>query len=83
MKKQNHRLWVPRLFIRKAEETAVREGRLNENGREVKKGKMKPSLAYAKARERQLALLGTGLALGTKSRRPAARDELHGREQDA
>lgn len=83
MKKQNHRLCVPRLFIRNAEQTAVREGRFNENGREVKKGKRKPSLSYVKARERQLALLGAGLDLGIKGKRPTARDELHEREQDA
>jgi ribosomal 50S subunit-associated protein YjgA (DUF615 family) len=60
---------------------AVREDRsLNDYVREAIEEKNKRSSGYAKARKRQLALLGKGLELGTKGGKPAARDELHGRE---
>ncbi len=81
MNKRNLTISLPYPLVRKAKEMAVREDRsLNDYVREAIEEKNKRSTGYVKARERQLALLGKGLAFGTKGRKPAGRDDLHGRE---
>ena len=81
MRKRNLTLSLPYPLVRRAKEMAVRENRsLNDYVREAIEEKNERSSGYAKARERQLALLRTGLKLGTNGEKPAARDELHGRE---
>jgi hypothetical protein len=81
VKKRNLTLSLPYPLVRKAKEMAVREDRsLNDYVREAIEEKNHRSSGYAKARDRQLALLGKGLVLGTKGRKPAPRDDLHGRK---
>jgi len=81
MEKRNLTLSLPYPLVRKAKEMAVREDRsLNDYVREAIEEKNARSSGYAKARERQLALLDKGLELGTKGGIPAARNELHGRK---
>jgi len=81
MEKRNLTLSLPYPLVRKAKEMAVREDRsLNDYVREAIEEKNARSSGYAKARERQLALLGKGLTLGTEGGKPATRDGLHGRQ---
>lgn len=79
-KKRNLTLSLPYLLVRKAKEMAVREDRsLNDYVRAAIEEKIEHASGYAEARERQLARLEKGLALGTKGRKPAVRDDLHER----
>jgi len=81
MEKRNLTLSLPYPLVRKAKEMAVREDRsLNDYVRKAIEEKNARSSGYAKARERQLALLDKGLELGTKGGISAARNELHGRK---
>jgi predicted transcriptional regulator len=80
MKKRNLTVALPYPLVRKAKEMAVREDRsLNDYVRAAIEEKIENASGYAKARERQLARLEQGLALGTKGRKPAGRDALHER----
>jgi hypothetical protein len=81
MKKRNLTVSLPYPLVHKAKEMAVREDRsLNDYVRRAIEEKIDRSSGYTKARERQLARLERGLALGTKGRSPAARYDLHERE---
>ncbi|MDH7512713.1 MAG: CopG family transcriptional regulator [Clostridiales bacterium] len=81
MKKRNLTVSLPYVLVCKAKEMAVREDRsLNDYVRKAIEEKIDRSSGYARARERQLACLKKGLALGTKGRSPLARDDLHERK---
>jgi hypothetical protein len=78
--KRNLTLSLPYSLVRKAKEMAVREDRtLNSYVRTAIEEKIERTAGYAAARKRQQERLHKGLALGTRGRKPAARDELHGR----
>ena len=80
MEKRNLTLSLPYPLVSKAKEMAVREERsLNEYVRLAIEEKIVRASGFAKARERQLRLLKSGLGLGTKGRRPAVREALHER----
>jgi len=81
MNKRNLTVSLSYPLVRKAKEMAVREDRsLNKYVREAIEEKIDRSSGYAKAKKRQLASLERGLGLGTKGRKPAARDDLHERK---
>jgi hypothetical protein len=78
--KRNLTLSLPQPLVRKAKELAVREERsLNEYVKEAIQEKISRSSGYTKAMERQLKYLEKGVRMESRGRRPATRDELHGR----
>jgi hypothetical protein len=80
MEKRNLTLSLPYPLVNKAKEMAVREERsLNEYVRQAIEEKIVRSSGFSKSRERQLRRLKSGFSLGTKGRRPADREALHGR----
>lgn len=80
-KKRNLTLSLPYSLVRKAKEMAVREDRtLNSYVRTAIEEKIERTAGYAAARKRQQERLQKGLGLGTRGRKPGARDELHERK---
>lgn len=80
MKKRNVTLSLPYPLIRTAKEMAVKEdSSLNDYVRRAIEEKIVRSSGFVEARERQLRRLKGGFVMGTKGRRPAAREALHER----
>ena len=80
MIKQNVTLSLPKTLIRKAKQIAVQEEKsFNELVRQCLEQHLSKTTNYAKARDRQIGLLESGLDFGTGGRIQISRDEIHER----
>ena len=80
MEKQNVTLSLPKTLLKKAKRLAVQEEKsFNELVRQCLEQRLSGTSGYAKARERQLRLLESGIDLGTNGRVSVTREEIHGR----
>lgn len=80
MERQNITLSLPKALLKKAKTLAVMKDRsLSELLRETLEEKVKDETGYQRAKERQVALMGQGIDMGTKGKITVSRDELHER----
>jgi hypothetical protein len=80
MIKQNITLSLPKNLIRKAKHIAFQEEKsFNELVRQCLEQRLSKTTNYAKARDRQIELLESGLDFGTEGRIKVGRDEIHER----
>jgi hypothetical protein len=78
MIKQNITLSLPKALIRKVKHIALQEEKsFNELVRQCLEQRLSKTTNYAKARDRQIGLLESGLDFGTDGRILISRDEVH------
>jgi len=80
MERQNVTLSLPKALLRKAKTLAVKKDKsLSDLLRETLEEKVKEETGYQRAKNRQIALMGKGLDMGTKGKITISREELHER----
>lgn len=80
MERQNVTLSLPKTLLKKAKTLAVmKEQSLSDLLRETLEERVKEETGYQSAKERQIALMGKGLNLGSKGTITVSRDEIHER----
>jgi len=80
METQNITLSLPKRTLKKIKQIAAqRQTSVSGLLSEILEQVADQETGYARARQRQLALLEKGLDLGLKDKRPASREELHER----
>ena len=80
MEKQNITLSLPKALLKQAKTLAAMEDRsLSDLLRETLEEKVKESTGYRRAWDRQIAMMGKGIDMGTRGKVSVSRNELHER----
>lgn len=80
MERQNVTLSLPKAILKKAKVLALKEEKsLSALIRESLEEKIRKDTGYKEAMEREIRLMEKGFNLGTGSRKPCSREDLHER----